>query len=110
MLLPNREKAHVPERKLTSYLLSSTHPVGKSKARFFNLHGFTTENAELLEHRLLKIAREGTIQETEHTPRGTKYVIEGSIGTPQGYTIEVRTIWIIEINRQHPRLVTAYPA
>lgn len=48
MLLPNREKAYVPERKLTSYLLSLTHPVGKSKAQFFYRHGFTLQEKTLI--------------------------------------------------------------
>ncbi len=110
MLLPNRDKARVPERKLTSYLLSLTHPVGKSKARFFHLHGFTEESVDLLERGLLKIAREENVQATENTPHGTKYVIEGSMRTPQGHTIEIRTVWMIETDEDHPRLVTAYPA
>lgn len=34
MILPNRERAYIPEAKLVHYLLSLSHPVGKSKARF----------------------------------------------------------------------------
>src|SRR5262249_40607776 len=38
--LPNREQAYVPRKKLTDYLLSETHPEGRSKAIFFRGHGY----------------------------------------------------------------------
>lgn len=38
--LPNLDRAIVPERKVTAYLLSETHPEGHSKARFCSRHGF----------------------------------------------------------------------
>lgn len=41
MNLPNREDAWVPSEKISGYLLSDTHPVGKSKARVFRAVGFT---------------------------------------------------------------------
>jgi hypothetical protein len=109
MLLPNRKKAHVPKLKLTSYLLSSTHPVGKTKAQFYQLHGYTNENANFLKRELLEAARKGEVQTTVNTAYGTKYIIEDSIRTPKGDTIEVRTIWIIETKEVNPRFVTAYP-
>ncbi len=33
MLLPNRDKAYIPEAKLVDYLLSETQAIGKSKAQ-----------------------------------------------------------------------------
>ncbi|MGH2812866.1 MAG: DUF6883 domain-containing protein [Actinomycetota bacterium] len=41
---------------------------------------------------------------------GTKYVLEGMLNTPIGRQIRVETIWVIEIESDRPRLVTAYPA
>lgn len=46
MRVPNRDHAYVPERKLTGYLLSRSHPVGTSKARFFRGLGFDESNVE----------------------------------------------------------------
>ena len=40
MKLPRSLEAIVPERKLTGYLLSETHPVGRAKAKFFRALGF----------------------------------------------------------------------
>jgi TolB-like protein len=87
-----------------------THPVGKSKARFYHLHGFTEKSTEFLKNELLEIAYNKKVQMTENTAYGIKYIIEGSVRTPKGRTIEIRTIWIIETNDENPRLVTAYPA
>jgi len=44
MRLPNGTNAYVPREKLVEYLLSETHAVGKSKARFFRGFGFDETN------------------------------------------------------------------
>jgi hypothetical protein len=46
--LPNASRAVVPEAKITRYLLSETHPAGRSKARFFTAHGFSPAQWEVL--------------------------------------------------------------
>jgi hypothetical protein len=43
MKLPLVDAAEVPEAKIMLYLLNPEHRSGKSKARFFAGHGFTTE-------------------------------------------------------------------
>jgi hypothetical protein len=48
MKLPNLEKALVPERKITAYLLSLTHRDGRSKAAFFTRFGFSANAWTLL--------------------------------------------------------------
>ncbi|WP_416223734.1 DUF6883 domain-containing protein [Thermoflexus sp.] len=40
MPLPNAGNAYVPLSKITRYLLSETHSVGRAKARFFRALGF----------------------------------------------------------------------
>ena len=35
MALPEAESARVDREKLTGYLLSESHPIGRSKAKFF---------------------------------------------------------------------------
>ena len=110
MKLPNREQAHVPKRKLTAYLLSRAHPVGRSKARFFRQLGFDETNVEDLRQSLRKVARRAEIDEAEQTPHGTKYAVVGSVHTPDGDSVRVRTVWIIESEEEAPRFVTAYPA
>jgi hypothetical protein len=55
--LPGGDKAFVPTRKLLDHLLSSSHPVGGSKARFFRSLGFDDANAGELEQGLVAVAR-----------------------------------------------------
>ncbi len=110
MGLPNRDKAYIPLSKLTAYLLSETHAVGRSKARFFRAIGFNEANVVMLEQSLLTIARSGAVVEVGQSPYGTKYIIDGGLATPNGVPAEVRTVWIVEVDDVRPRFVTAYPA
>jgi hypothetical protein len=109
MKLPNADKAYVPPRKLLDYLLSPSHPVGGSKARFFRSAGFDDSNVSTLEHGLIDIARSEEVTEVEQTTHGTKYAVEGLLQTPAGGPKRIRTLWIIEAGGDSPRFVTAYP-
>jgi hypothetical protein len=109
MELPNKSKAQVPLEKVTNDLLSETHAVGKSKAKYFRSYGFNDENASDLAQQLLAIAQNAAVESSERSPYGTKYVVDGELETPNGDMIQVRPIWIIENNMEIPRFVTAYP-
>ncbi|MFO8231799.1 MAG: hypothetical protein R6U20_03955 [Longimonas sp.] len=111
MKLPRRDHAFIPERKLTSYLLSLSHPVGRGKARFFRRLGFDLSNTDILRDGLLTLARQSNVVRAEQTDYGTKYMVDGLLSTPRGDEVPVRTVWIIEeSDRDVPRFVTAYPA
>ncbi len=110
MQLPNRSKAYIPLQKLTTYLLSETHAIGKSKAKFFRALGFNETNVRLLEQEFLQIAVTADIIDTVSTPHGAKYILDGLLQTPVGSSVKVRTVWIIEMDEDSPRFVTAYPA
>lgn len=109
MKLPNWENAYIQPAKLTGYLLSETHSVGSSKARLLRNVGFNETNVDMLEQRLLAIARSEDIKEVVSSPHGTKYIIEGQLETPTGSSVQLRTVWIIDTGQDHPRFVTAYP-
>lgn len=109
MELPNRTQAFIQSTKLTGYLLSETHVVGRSKARFFRSLGFNEDTVSLLEQELLAIARSQAVTETLSTAHGTKYVITGIINTPVGKTVSILTVWIIDEGEDTPRFVTARP-
>jgi hypothetical protein len=96
-------------QNLKDYLLSETHVVGRSKAKFFRGCGFDESNIELLERGLLSIAQNQEVNEKVVTPHGTKYVIDGLIQTPIGKAINIRTVWIIDKGKELPRFVTAVP-
>jgi len=63
MKLPNREKVHISRRKLTDYLLSETHPIGRWKAKFFRALGFHETNVNLLLEGFRNIAQSEDVVE-----------------------------------------------
>lgn len=109
MKLQNRENAYVPVAKLLNYLLSETHSVGKSKAKYLRSMGFNEANVNLLKQGLIAIAQSEDVKDVISSPHGVKYVIDGSIQTPVGISIRMQTIWITDKAHGRPRFVTAYP-
>ena len=109
MKLTNSASAYIQPNKLTGYLLSKTHPIGKTKAKFFRGLGFDETNVELLERELLTIARAQAVYDIMETIHGKKYIIIGPIETPTGKTVTVLTVWIVDNGEDIPRFVTARP-
>lgn len=109
MKLPYKEKAYIPLEKLTKYLLSEFHPVGRSNAKFFRKYGFDETNTHILEQELLLIVQTNEVTETVNLLYGRNYVVNGTIKTPRGMTITLVTVWFIETGSREPRFVTAYP-
>ncbi|GLI35536.1 DUF6883 domain-containing protein [Desulforhabdus amnigena] len=109
MKLPRNREAIVPERKITEYLLSESHPVGKAKARYFRALGYSERNASQLKEDLTAIAVTYEVTEMIDTPFGRKYVVDGALATPGGIKARVRTVWIVEAGEDISRFVTAYP-
>ena len=109
MKLPYRKKAIVPKEKLTEYLLSETHPVGNTKAKFFRGLGFGESNTDELSKSLLKIAQTNDVKEKRKFEYGTNYVIDGTIETPSGKSVTITTVWFAKITKSKPSFVTAYP-
>jgi hypothetical protein len=110
MKLPNGDRAIIPPAKLADYLLSDTHPVGRSKTKFLRGVGFNEANADLLGQGLLRIARRDEVVASESSLYGVKYVVDGTLATPSGRHVRLRTVWIVEPGLDRPRFVTAYPA
>ena len=109
MQLPNRENAYIQPQKITGYLLSESHSVGKSKAKFFREVGFNETNIYCLEQELLALAQSYEVAESSSTSHGKKYVIIGPINTPRDRQVTILTVWIIDTGGINPRLVTARP-
>jgi hypothetical protein len=99
----------VPREKLTRYLLSLTHPVGRYKAIIFRKFGFNEENVELLEALLLEIAQTKEVQKVTSTIYGKKYEIQSEIVSPNGRSIMLKTVWFIKTGTRMSSFVTAYP-
>jgi hypothetical protein len=105
----NVDRAIVPREKLTEYLLSDTHVDGRPKAEFYRLFGFSVLNWQELAQALLNHAAEHDIVAEETSPFGIRYVIEGPLTAADGRRPNLRSIWFIEMGKDAPRLVTAYP-
>lgn len=71
--------------------------------------GFNESNADLLRQGLINLAHTEEIKESIKSPHGVKYIIDGTIQTPDGVYINIRTVWIIDKGQTNPRFVTAYP-
>lgn len=109
MELPNLDKAIVSEQKLTKYLLAAAHEDGAGKANFFQLFGYDQKDWRELAAALLEHVREHGIVKMEGTAFGTRYVAEGPVLTADGRRPNLRSIWFIDLGRDVPRFVTAYP-
>jgi hypothetical protein len=109
MNLPNGDEAIVEQQKVTEYLLNPAHPDGAGKAQFFMALGFHRDRWQDLASALRHLAVSAPVAESMTSSHGRKYVVIGSIATPRGRALRVRTIWIIDHGMDTPRLVTAYP-
>lgn len=106
--IPNGSSAVVSRSKLTDYLLSDGHPVGRYKANFFRALGYSRDDPEALEKDLLAVL-ENELIGTQSNEFGTKYVVAGRIGRRDAEQKPVVTVWIILSGSDTPRFVTAYP-
>lgn len=109
MKLPNYEQAIISRKKITQYLLSLTHPDGKSKAKFFLRFGFTEDAWEIMATASINHAANHELAKIEESPFGMRYVIEGELITPDGRNPEVRSVWFMTTGDNIPKLVSAYP-
>jgi hypothetical protein len=90
------------------YLLARDHFAGRSKARFFASFGFSRDNWVRLSDALLLHREHGQVTGVETTPYGQKYVVEGTLQSPDGRDPWIRSVWFDDGERL--TFVTAYPA
>ena len=110
MKIPNAELAIVDIRKLRDYCLNPVHDEGKHKARLFNLAlGMTAQDAEDLCDILLQAVKtRDNARLGRRDNFGQRYVLDFMIEW-RGKQALVRSGWIIEHDRNIPRLTTCYP-
>lgn len=110
MKIPNRENAAVAIRKITEYLLSDTHPIGRGKAAFFKKFGFESSNPGAFEAAMIIHADEREIEKETNSEYGTKYELRCELNTPDNRNPCIVSIWMISDGSENPSLVTAYPS
>ena len=109
MKLPGAEHSICDTAKVRDYLLSREHPVGRSKARFFESLGFKRTEWATLQSALLQQGRDGEAELGAATVFGQKYIVRGIIQGPSGKTALVLTVWISLTGETIPRFITAHP-
>jgi hypothetical protein len=100
--------AIISRAKVTEYLLSLSHPIGRYKAAFFATLGYSAAAPELFERDVAALLR-GEIAELDVTEFGHKFSSRGLLTGPNGRQAYVLAIWIILSGENSPRLVTVYP-
>jgi hypothetical protein len=110
VLLPNADEAVIDPAKLQYYVLSTAHPLGRFKARFFGALGFSAERWQELESALRSQHLTTREAETASVIRGgQKFTIRAILTGPNGQSAAVVSVWFTRAGETRPRFVTAYP-
>ena len=108
MKLPNADQAFVDIAKLRDYCLSTTHPVGKHKARVFaSVLGLTAADSGLLRDALLQAARFQEATAGEEDEYGRRYTVDFVMSGPAGQAT-IRSCWIVRQGEDFARLTSCY--
>ncbi len=86
MKLPFAARARVERNKIVEYLLSVSHPDGRSKARFFARFGFSLGKWRAYERALKKHGRSHDVSTSVESQHGARYSIDGTLETRMGGT------------------------
>jgi len=109
VLLPNADDAVIDSAKLRDYLLSTEHPLGRFKARFFKALGFTAGQWRELESALRTQHLTQNAEAAGVMPGGQKFTIRAILVGPTGQSASVVSVWFVRTGEAAPRFVTAYP-
>lgn len=100
----------VDVEKIRDYCLSTTHPIGKHKARVFAVRlGFAANQANRLRSALLAAAalRQEHLVATRSDIHGDRYNLDVEV-TNGPLAASVRTAWIVRAGEDVLRLTTCY--
>ena|SRR3990167_7256541 len=97
----------ISHEKLTKYLLASRKRNDKSK--WLAQAGYSLENWHILENDLRNQILPMNASLIENTDYGKLYEIRGKLCGPNGVSLPVCTIWMIEKATGITRFITTYP-
>jgi len=109
MKIPNNYQSFVADNKITDYLLSDIHEIGKHKAAFFKRFGFNIADIDTFKDSLIQHSIDRDIEKTKDSDFGIKYELKCEIQTPDKRNPCIVTVWIVENVQEEPKLITAYP-
>jgi len=107
--IPDRAHSRVDRAKIVDYLLSTTHPDGRTKAEFFMRLGFRAERWQELADALREVGASNPVASLVEGNYGLRYTVDGPLRAPDGRAPRVRTVWIVEPDEISARLITAHP-
>jgi hypothetical protein len=107
--IPYVSASVVPDRKLSGYLLATTHPDGAAKARFLLRFGFAISNSDQLRQALLDHVRMYDVAATHQNAYGVIYEVLGPLASPDGRNPVLKTVWMIDAGSSIPRFITVVP-
>src|SRR5262245_319015 len=107
--VPGCDRAIVDRTKIVDYLLSTTHPIGRMKARFFGRFGFRSNSPDEFLNALLLHVQTHAVADTETSIFGVKYRVDGPLKSPDGRDPHVSTVWTFLHGATNPRFITAFP-
>ena len=82
--LPRVANAILDDRKINQYLLSTVHPIGAAKAKFFMSFGFSPANWAELKSALLNHPMNNPVTSQTRNPFGQKFEVSCSLVAPDG--------------------------
>lgn len=107
--LVNAEHAIIDPKKLATYALDSTHPIGGHKARVFeSALGYNPTNADVLAARIQEGVLSAPAKVLQTNNYGQTMAVDMPILGINGETEIVRTGWMYETDALVPRLTTIF--
>lgn len=107
-LLPNYEKAVIPEDKIFGYALNGEHPFGRDKAiAFERALGYTRENGDCLIADIRNHLPSSPVRERQGR-FGRQFSFTMEVTGVNGKTARVKVCWQIDKGTDFPRLASVY--
>ena len=83
--------------------------MGRFKAAFFEGLGYSASEWTRLESDLRQLAMTGDATLGKQTKYGQHYEIRATLRGPSGKAAQLMSIWIVRLNEDAPRFITAFP-
>ena len=108
-MIPNADQAVISPEKLRDYLLNLQHRRGSAKANLLLSMGYQRQRWQILEADLRQQHLQLDATAVSRNEYGECWMIQGPLTGPNGRTVEMRSIWQIDIHQTVARLITMYP-
>jgi hypothetical protein len=101
------EQAIIAPEKITSYFLKWQAENDKSK--FLERAGYTLDNWQQLDHDIRNKILPKEAKLVRKTNYGDLFEIHGTLVGPNGVSLKIVTIWMMEYKSRQTKLITLFP-